>query len=66
MIVYKFADYKCSYWNGSMPAPGDLYLTLHHLLFQSFIMGKEEKIKIKWIDITVSNLTLHFRLFFLV
>ncbi|GMT23893.1 hypothetical protein PFISCL1PPCAC_15190 [Pristionchus fissidentatus] len=44
--------YKCSYWNGSMPAPGDLYLTLHHLLFHSFFMGKEEKIKIKWIDIT--------------
>ncbi|GMS95568.1 hypothetical protein PENTCL1PPCAC_17743 [Pristionchus entomophagus] len=44
--------YKCSYWNGSMPAPGDLYLTLNHLLFHSFIMGKEEKIKIKWIDIT--------------
>lgn len=33
--------YSCSYWKGRMPRQGWLYLTVNHLCFYSFLLGKE-------------------------
>lgn len=35
--------YSCSYWKGRVPRQGWLYLTVNHLCFYSFLLGKEGK-----------------------
>ncbi|XP_043918219.1 TBC1 domain family member 9 isoform X2 [Protopterus annectens] len=44
--------YSCSYWKGKMPRQGWMYLSINHLCFHSFMMGKEAKLVIRWVDIT--------------
>ncbi|KAL5007897.1 hypothetical protein ScPMuIL_016703 [Solemya velum] len=44
--------YSCSYWKGRVPRQGWMYLSINHLCFYSFLMGKEAKIIIRWTDIT--------------
>lgn len=33
--------YSCSYWKGRVPRQGWLYLTVNHLCFYSFLLGRE-------------------------
>lgn len=33
--------YSCSYWKGRVPRQGWLYLSINHLCFYSFLLGKE-------------------------
>ncbi len=35
--------YSCSLWKGRIPLQGWMYLTVNHLAFYSFLLGKEEK-----------------------
>lgn len=35
--------YSCSFWKGRVPRQGWLYLTVNHLCFYSFLLGKEGK-----------------------
>ncbi|KAJ8269603.1 hypothetical protein COCON_G00122100 [Conger conger] len=44
--------YSCSYWKGKVPRQGWLYLSINHLCFHSFLLGKEAKLVIRWADIT--------------
>lgn len=44
--------YSCSYWKGRVPRHGWLYLSVNHLSFYSFLMGKEIKLVIRWTDVT--------------
>ncbi|NWU94402.1 TBCD9 protein, partial [Upupa epops] len=44
--------YSCSYWKGKVPRQGWMYLSINHLCFYSFLMGKEAKLVIRWVDIT--------------
>ncbi|XP_036857897.2 TBC1 domain family member 9B isoform X2 [Manis javanica] len=44
--------YSCSYWKGRMPRQGWLYLTVNHLCFYSFLLGKEVSLVVRWVDIT--------------
>ncbi|XP_039606112.1 TBC1 domain family member 9 isoform X1 [Polypterus senegalus] len=44
--------YSCSYWKGKVPRQGWLYLSINHLCFYSFLLGKEAKLVIRWADIT--------------
>ncbi|XP_053317053.1 TBC1 domain family member 9 [Spea bombifrons] len=44
--------YSCSYWKGRVPRQGWVYLSINHLCFYSFLMGKEAKLVIRWVDIT--------------
>ncbi|ERE68062.1 TBC1 domain family member 9B [Cricetulus griseus] len=34
--------YSCSFWKGRVPRQGWLYLTVNHLCFYSFLLGKED------------------------
>lgn len=43
--------YSCSYWKG-IPRQGWMYLSVNHLCFYSFLMGKETKFIIRWTDVT--------------
>ncbi|XP_064634250.1 TBC1 domain family member 9B-like isoform X3 [Lineus longissimus] len=43
--------YSCSYWKGRVPRQGWLYLSVNHLCFYSFLMGKEAKLIIRWTDV---------------
>ncbi|XP_047125269.1 TBC1 domain family member 9B isoform X1 [Hydra vulgaris] len=43
--------YSCSYWKGKVPRQGWLYLSINHLCFYSFLLGKEARVVIPWIDI---------------
>lgn len=36
--------YSCSYWKGRVPRQGWLYLSVNHLCFYSFLLGKEGEI----------------------
>ncbi|XP_043218792.1 TBC1 domain family member 9-like isoform X3 [Amphibalanus amphitrite] len=42
--------YSCSYWKG-VPRQGWLYLSISHLSFYSFILGREVKVRLRWTDI---------------
>ncbi|XP_011925349.1 PREDICTED: TBC1 domain family member 9B isoform X3 [Cercocebus atys] len=44
--------YSCSYWKGRVPRQGWLYLTINHLCFYSFLLGKEVSLVVQWVDIT--------------
>jgi len=33
--------YSCSYWKGRVPRQGWLYLSINHICFYSFLLGKE-------------------------
>ncbi|XP_029453254.1 TBC1 domain family member 9 isoform X2 [Rhinatrema bivittatum] len=44
--------YSCSYWKGKVPRHGWMYLSINHLCFSSFLLGKEAKLVIRWVDIT--------------
>nr|XP_008103051.1 PREDICTED: TBC1 domain family member 9B isoform X1 [Anolis carolinensis] len=44
--------YSCSYWKGRVPRQGWLYLTVNHLCFYSFLLGKEVTLIIQWVDVT--------------
>ncbi|XP_013920748.1 PREDICTED: TBC1 domain family member 9 isoform X1 [Thamnophis sirtalis] len=44
--------YSCSYWKGKVPRQGWIYLSINHLCFYSFLMGREAKLVIRWVDIT--------------
>lgn len=33
--------YSCSYWKGKVPRQGWVYLSINHLCFYSFLMGRE-------------------------
>ncbi|KAI4833282.1 hypothetical protein KUCAC02_016192 [Chaenocephalus aceratus] len=34
--------YSCSYWKGKVPRQGWLYLSINHLCFYSYLLGKED------------------------
>ncbi|XP_018418920.1 PREDICTED: TBC1 domain family member 9 isoform X2 [Nanorana parkeri] len=44
--------YSCSFWKGRVPRQGWMYLSINHLCFYSFLLGKEAKLVIRWVDIT--------------
>ncbi|KAM4834436.1 TBC1 domain family member 9 [Thomomys bottae] len=44
--------YSCSYWKGRVPRQGWMYLSINHLCFYSFLMGREAKLVVRWVDIT--------------
>ncbi|XP_049811575.1 TBC1 domain family member 9 isoform X1 [Schistocerca nitens] len=44
--------YSCSYWKGRMPRQGWMYLSIHHLCFYAYILGRETRLVIRWTDIT--------------
>uniref|UniRef100_A0A672I647 TBC1 domain family member 9 n=1 Tax=Salarias fasciatus TaxID=181472 RepID=A0A672I647_SALFA len=45
--------YSCSYWKGKVPRQGWLYLSINHLCFYSYLLGKEgTKLVVRWADIT--------------
>ncbi|XP_053384071.1 TBC1 domain family member 9-like isoform X2 [Mercenaria mercenaria] len=44
--------YSCSYWKGKVPRQGWMYLSINHMCFYSFLMGKEAKVIVRWTDIT--------------
>lgn len=44
--------YSCSYWKGKVPRQGWMYLSVNHLCFYSFLLGKEARLVIPWIDVT--------------
>lgn len=33
--------YSCSYWKGRVPRQGWLYLSINHICFYSYLLGKE-------------------------
>ncbi|XP_074847687.1 TBC1 domain family member 8 isoform X2 [Carettochelys insculpta] len=43
--------YSCCCWKGKVPRPGWLYLSINHLCFYSFFLGKELKLLIPWVDV---------------
>ncbi|XP_066128560.1 TBC1 domain family member 9B isoform X2 [Saccopteryx bilineata] len=43
--------YSCSYWKGHVPRQGWLYLTVNHLCFYSFLLGKEVSLVVQWVDV---------------
>ncbi|KAL2077279.1 hypothetical protein ACEWY4_026783 [Coilia grayii] len=44
--------YSCSYWKGRVPRQGWLYLTVNHICFYSFLLGKEVTLVVQWTDVT--------------
>ncbi|XP_075994456.1 TBC1 domain family member 9B [Genypterus blacodes] len=44
--------YSCSYWKGRVPRQGWLYLSINHLCFYSFLLGKEVTLVVQWTDVT--------------
>ncbi|XP_042312683.1 TBC1 domain family member 8 isoform X2 [Sceloporus undulatus] len=43
--------YSCCCWKGKVPRQGWLYLSINHLCFYSFFLGKELKLTIPWVDV---------------
>uniref|UniRef100_A0A6Q2ZLW1 Rab-GAP TBC domain-containing protein n=1 Tax=Esox lucius TaxID=8010 RepID=A0A6Q2ZLW1_ESOLU len=44
--------YSCSYWKGRVPRQGWLYLSINHICFYSFLLGKEVTLVVQWTDVT--------------
>uniref|UniRef100_A0A8C8MD38 TBC1 domain family member 9 n=1 Tax=Oncorhynchus tshawytscha TaxID=74940 RepID=A0A8C8MD38_ONCTS len=51
--------YSCSYWKGRVPRQGWLYLSINHICFYSYLLGKEAKLVIRWADITQLEKSAH-------
>ncbi|KAM6179767.1 TBC1 domain family member 8 isoform 2-T2 [Erethizon dorsatum] len=43
--------YSCCCWKGRVPRQGWLYLSINHLCFYSFFLGKELKLVVPWVDV---------------
>ncbi|XP_016895381.2 TBC1 domain family member 8 [Cynoglossus semilaevis] len=43
--------YSCCCWKGRVPRQGFLYLSINHMAFYSFLLGKEVKFIIPWADV---------------
>uniref|UniRef100_A0A8C5MDQ0 TBC1 domain family member 8 n=1 Tax=Leptobrachium leishanense TaxID=445787 RepID=A0A8C5MDQ0_9ANUR len=43
--------YSCCCWKGRVPRQGWLYLSINHMCFYSFFLGKELKLVIPWVEI---------------
>ncbi|XP_068124360.1 TBC1 domain family member 8 isoform X2 [Hyperolius riggenbachi] len=43
--------YSCCCWKGRVPRQGWLYLSINHLCFYSFFLGKELKLVIPWVEV---------------
>uniref|UniRef100_A0A023F161 Putative ypt/rab gtpase activating protein n=1 Tax=Triatoma infestans TaxID=30076 RepID=A0A023F161_TRIIF len=46
------SHYSCSHWKGKIPYQGWLYLSVQHMCFYAYILGKERKIIVRWSDVT--------------
>uniref|UniRef100_A0A8C9VYY7 TBC1 domain family member 8 n=1 Tax=Scleropages formosus TaxID=113540 RepID=A0A8C9VYY7_SCLFO len=46
------AHYSCCCWKGRVPRQGWLYLSTNHMAFYSFLLGKEVKMVIPWVEVT--------------
>ncbi|KAM4730932.1 TBC1 domain family member 8 [Anableps anableps] len=44
--------YSCCCWKGRVPRQGFLYLSVNHMAFYSFLLGKEVKLVIPWAEVT--------------
>ncbi|KAM8749602.1 TBC1 domain family member 8 isoform 1-T1 [Acanthopagrus schlegelii] len=44
--------YSCCCWKGRVPRQGFLYLSINHMSFYSFLLGKEVKFVIPWAEMT--------------
>ncbi|KAI9534425.1 hypothetical protein NQZ68_012658 [Dissostichus eleginoides] len=44
--------YSCCCWKGRVPRQGFLYLSINHLAFYAFLLGKEVKFVIPWAEVT--------------
>uniref|UniRef100_A0A8C8DG64 TBC1 domain family member 8B n=1 Tax=Oncorhynchus tshawytscha TaxID=74940 RepID=A0A8C8DG64_ONCTS len=44
--------YSCCCWKGRVPRHGWLYLSINHMAFYSFLLGKEVKFVIPWVEVT--------------
>lgn len=44
--------YSCSSWRGRVPRQGWLYLSVNHLCFYSFLLGKEVTLVVQWAEVT--------------
>lgn len=44
--------YSCCCWKGRVPRQGLLYLSVNHMAFYSFLLGKEVKFVIPWAEVT--------------
>uniref|UniRef100_A0A3P9N139 TBC1 domain family member 8 n=1 Tax=Poecilia reticulata TaxID=8081 RepID=A0A3P9N139_POERE len=44
--------YSCCCWKGRVPRQGFLYLSVNHMAFYSFLLGKEVKFVIPWAEVT--------------
>uniref|UniRef100_A0A3Q0R3Z1 TBC1 domain family member 8B n=1 Tax=Amphilophus citrinellus TaxID=61819 RepID=A0A3Q0R3Z1_AMPCI len=44
--------YSCCCWKGRVPRQGFLYLSINHMAFYSFLLGKEVKFVIPWAEVT--------------
>ncbi|XP_018592823.2 TBC1 domain family member 9B isoform X2 [Scleropages formosus] len=44
--------YSCSYFKGRVPRQGWVYLSVNHLCFYSFLLGKEVTLVVQWTDVT--------------
>ena len=51
--LFCLTDYSCSYIKHRMPRQGWLYLSINHMCFYSFMLGKESKIIVRWVDVKV-------------
>ncbi|KAM9850519.1 TBC1 domain family member 8 [Aulostomus maculatus] len=45
-------SYSCCCWKGRVPRQGFLYLSINHMAFYSFLLGKEVKFVIPWAEVT--------------
>lgn len=44
--------YSCCCWKGRVPRQGFLYLSINHMAFYSFLLGKEVKFVVPWAEVT--------------
>uniref|UniRef100_A0AAQ5Y7U7 TBC1 domain family member 8B n=1 Tax=Amphiprion ocellaris TaxID=80972 RepID=A0AAQ5Y7U7_AMPOC len=44
--------FSCCCWKGRVPRQGFLYLSINHMAFYSFLLGKEVKFVIPWAEVT--------------
>ncbi|XP_029314418.1 TBC1 domain family member 8 isoform X2 [Cottoperca gobio] len=44
--------YSCCCWKGHVPRQGFLYLSINHVAFYAFLLGKEVKFVIPWAEVT--------------